>query len=925
MKMIGKKISRYEIIEKIGVGGMGEVYKAHDPTLDRMVALKILPPELVKVEAMVERFVQEAKSASALNHPNILTIHEIGQAQLLDETDVIHYIAMEVIEGDTLYNKIYHEKVELKKLLDYFTQVADGLAKAHNAGIVHLDLKPKNIMITEDGYAKILDFGVAKLIQSNTATSDSTTKAPHTQTDSGMIMGTLNYMSPEQAQGKLVDQRSDIFSFGCVLYEALTRHRPFESLSKSDTFQKIVSGEPPSIKEFLPDIPAALEQIINRCLAKEISERYQSIKETAQDLRELRKEYEPGTASSAVVTTSLAGKSTPLVSVPAATLTLTPPHYSAPPVSVSIVAVPEQQKPDRRLILRLAVLTVLAVLALSLYKYIDYTQSMSESQIRQAVALALLKETKLTNNGKAAIAAISPNGQYTAYVIDDQGTQTLFIKPINGAEKILVAAMQAEYIELRFSHDDRALYYVRQDLSDRLPILYRIFFTDGKEQKLIEGINPEITLSPDNRYIAYVRNNTEESVLFIAKTDGSSAQRLAVRKIPDRFATPAWSPDGKIIACSVRNLSNARFMAVIAITVVDGIERPLSPQHWMSIKQLCWLANGNSLILLANDEESPLWQIWRLSYPEGDVRRITSDVNNYGYISLTADSRAMVTVRKSQTLNVWIMPNGETSRARLITSGASIYNGVAWSAQGRIFMQSQVSGNWDIWSMSADGSDQKQLTFEPSTEAFPTAADQDRYIIFVSDRNGKNNLWRMDFTGSNLKQLTEGSSDFSPQCTPDGKWVIYSSLVAGVRTLWRVSIEGGTPIRLTDKTSIWPSISPDGKLIACYYEDRPNHPHAIAIIPFEGGAPIKLLPLPPTANMGPFRWTPDGRAICYIDNNVGISNIWKQPLDNSAPKQLTEFNSDRIFSFDLSHDGKQLICSRGVITNDVVLINNFKW
>jgi Protein kinase domain/Transglycosylase len=291
----GSMISHYRLVSKIGAGGMGEVYKAHDTTLDRPVALKILPPELLQSVDRVRRFMQEARSASALNHPNIVTIYEIGQVRLAvrkdqapsaDAPETIHYIAMEYIAGETLRSHLKHED-DLPKLISTLEQVAEGLAKAHNAGIIHRDLKPDNVMITTDGYAKIVDFGLAKLTERKEGSQSS-----EGLTQEGMVMGTAGYMSPEQVQGKHVDQRSDIFSFGCILYETIARRKPFAADSALDSMHKIVFGEPQPLSD--ADAAPELQRIVRKCLAKDADSRYQSVKEVAVDLREFRKRLERG-------------------------------------------------------------------------------------------------------------------------------------------------------------------------------------------------------------------------------------------------------------------------------------------------------------------------------------------------------------------------------------------------------------------------------------------------------------------------------------------------------------------------------------------------------------------------------------------------------------------------------------------------------
>lgn len=315
------RISHYSILEKLGAGGMGEVYKAYDAKLDRPVALKILPLDLVEDEDRLRRFVQEAKSASALNYPHIITIYEIGEAKseiaevqggeskarapesdtgvlvsLARETP-IHYIAMEYIEGETLHTKIHRDQASLRNLLEYLVQAADGLAKAHAAGIVHRDLKPDNIMINKDGFAKILDFGLAKLVEPVRDPAKSTegdlqeaATAVMRRSQPGAVMGTVGYMSPEQAQGKAVDQRSDIFAFGCILYEVVTGHKPFVGDSLIDSLHKIIYTTAPPVKDFNPNCPYELQRIIRRCLAKDADDRYQRVKDISADLRDFLEE-----------------------------------------------------------------------------------------------------------------------------------------------------------------------------------------------------------------------------------------------------------------------------------------------------------------------------------------------------------------------------------------------------------------------------------------------------------------------------------------------------------------------------------------------------------------------------------------------------------------------------------------------------------
>ncbi|HEY3139006.1 MAG TPA: DPP IV N-terminal domain-containing protein, partial [Blastocatellia bacterium] len=395
---------------------------------------------------------------------------------------------------------------------------------------------------------------------------------------------------------------------------------------------------------------------------------------------------------------------------------------------------------------------------------------------------------------------------------------------------------------------------------------------------------------------------------------------------------PAWSPDGKIIACAAGTATKAgNKVNVVEVRAEDGTEKPISSSSWPWIKGLAWLADGSGLVMTALEHQERMlgstrnFQIWHLSYPSGEARKITNDSNEYTGISITADSNIIVTTQYDDLGNVWTAPDGDANRAKQITTGASKYFGVSWTTDGRIVYCSIASGDPDIWIADGDGSNQKQLSADARANANPSVSHDGRYIIFESSRTGARNIWRMDIDGRNPKQLTSGAGELFPQCSPDGKWIVYySSEFPNKPTLWKVPIDGGEPVQVTDEFSVLPTISPDGKLIAYFYRDERIIPaRGIAVIPFEGGQPIKRFEISATAYAWT-RWTPDGRGLTYIDTRGGVSNLWTQPLDGGRPKQLTEFKDGRMFWFDWSRDGKQLAFVRVVVSNDVVLISSIR-
>lgn len=930
----GTRIGRYEVLTKLGVGGMGVVYKAQDLQLDRPVALKILPPELVKDQDRVRRFVQEAKSASALNHPHIITIYEIGQEQFEqnaesankkpsqsandDETTgsrIAHYIAMEFINGETLRAKITRDKSDLKRLLELMIQVADGLAKAHAFSIVHRDLKPENIMVTEDGYAKVLDFGLAKLIEADKfGSSDDLLEAETvmmSRTLPGVVLGTVGYMSPEQVQGKTVDQRSDIFSFGCILYEAATGRKPFDGDSLIDSLHKIVYSPAPPIKEANPDIPAELQRIIRKCLSKNPEERYQSIKDVSIDLRDLIKEYDS------------------LPSVSAFYPTIPPVNQSfasgsQPPISSGAVSgiVAQSARGSRRIWIAASVgaLVVIAI-AFALFKIISH----KSRNANPAPAFQTMKVTRLTSNGKSSGAIISPDGKYVVHIINEAGKKSLWVRQVATSSNVEIRPpADVEYLGTTFSNDGNFVYFVALEKSRLIGVLYQIPVLGGNPKKIIEDVDTAISFSPDGSRFVFQRGvlNPSESRLIVANADGTGEQVLAARKLPHTYSIPAWSPDGKTIACPA---SDGARMTVVGVSVEDGAERNITAEKWPFVGKIGWFPDNSGLAMIVADQTSRLRQIWHLSYPKGETRRITNDLNDYGGMSLTADGKSLAVAQTDAITNLWLAPRNDPNRARQITFGAGKYSQISWTPDGKIVYATTAAGSGDIWMMNADGSDQKQLTSSTGVSIYPAVSPDGRYIIFASNRGSASNIlniWRMNSDGSNPKQLTNGSGEFGGTVTPDGNWVVYSSIEAfGNQKLWKVSIEGGEPVQLSEKTTALPAVSPDGKYIACvYWEEQLDSPFGIGVIPIEGGPPVKFFKL----LQGSVKWTADGSGLTYIQDQSGVSNIWVQPLAGGAPKQLTDFKSDRITHFDWSRDGKQLALSRGIFTSDVVLISNFK-
>lgn len=915
-----QRVKHYQIVNLIGEGGMGEVYLATDTILGRRVALKVLPAFVSKDPERLRRFTQEARAASRLSHPNVCVVHEIGETD-----DGRPFIAMEYVEGMMLRQRIRHQAMKLGDVLDIAIQIAEGLIAAHEAGIVHRDIKPENIIIRPEGYVKILDFGLAKLTERHKSATTTTMPTLLFHSTPGVVIGTAAYMSPEQARGIAVDERTDIWGLGVVLYEMASGRAPFTGDTPTDVVVAIVERDQPPISQHVEGAPPELERIVKKALRKDRNERYQIVKEMAIDLRSLRRELEmssmlersiaPGPGrEKAAETDELKQLRTEVVE------SLAPPHRPWLAWLVGTLAV------------------VMAIVG------IFYTRTRrAEPKLR--VPFERVEVTKLTTNGNALMGALSPDGKYVAYVTGESGKESLWLRQVDiNSNAQLIAPREGRYLGVAFSPDGNYVYFgyaesARNDAGQiyRLPVLG--IGAAAMKIELQEGLP---ALSHDRKRLAFIRFNRDAQTdsLIVANPDGSGEQVIGTRKWPQRYgwdplSRPEWTADDQTLMLPIissnpsynGDTSSNYSVTLYEKNLANGAERtiPLSEQKFDEVGRVTVEAEGNGVIMLAKAHGAAFIQIWQL-FRDGSQRTLTNDLSDYRELSLRADGSALITVQTQTLSRLWQLRPNE-SRPTPIGSGTSRYYDLSVAPDEKILYASDASGIADIFEIAATGGDERPLTSAGGRNYAPVVSPDNRYVVFHSNRSGVFQIWRINRDGSSPKQLTfEATESTWPAFSPDGKWIYYQhSNPNNPYFIWRVSIDGGAPEQISEGIAIRPTVSPDGKLIAFWYNDQQqNSRWRLKVISSEGGATFNIFDVAQTVQVQwdtPLRWSPDGKYLVYVDHAGGFDNLWGQPIDGGAPKQLTKFDESKIFAFGWLKDGS-LVASRGVITSDVVLIKD---
>ena len=894
---VGQRIGHFKILSLLGSGGMGEVYLAQDSKLGRKVALKLLHASFTKDDERARRFEQEARAASALNHPNILTIFDI------EEIEGVHFIATEYIEGKTLREHIADGKLELGEALDLVIQAASALSAAHQAGIVHRDIKPENIMVRPDGYVKVLDFGLAKLTERKSVISDTELRAFRAvKTDTGMVMGTAHYMSPEQARGLPVDVRTDIFSLGVVLYEIVSGHLPFEGDTASDVIVSILEKEPPPISNYCPEAPAELQRIISKALCKIREERYQTVKDLLSDLKDLKRDLESG-----------------------ANIEKT--KRRADRRLFKILLGVEGRRFKVKQLIWSGALVLLIGISLIAWTYL--------SRPVLKGPLPPIKVVPFTSfPGWEGNPAFSPDGNLIAFDWSGEKNDNsdIYVMMIGSDTPLRLTTDPGADFEPKWSPDGRLLAFLR--ISGSEIAIYTVPALGGPERKLLSlgtkaewgNFVPDLDWSPDGKYIACLEKKSKQQPfsIFLISPETGVKRTLTSPAVPDiGDFLPVFSPDSNRVAF----LRNNSWLScdIYLVSVTGGEPRRLT---FDNSRAFCagWTADGREIIF-SSTRAGGDFSLWRILASGGTPERLPVGGHWVPIAAISRQGTRLAYVQWSGDWNIYrIEVSGSTGSGNLpikLTPSTRLESAPQYSPDGkRIVYQSDRSGSNEIWMCDSDGSHHVQVTFLNGFAGSPRWSPNGQQIAFDFHGEHKGDIYVISAEGGLPHPVvTDDSDDTVPSWSSDGRWIYFGSNRTGASQVWKVPAAGGEAVQVTSQGGLLAFESPDGKYVYYTKEFAPG----IWRVPVDGGDETAVLA---SIKSGIGDWTVviDGIYFVNQDAKDGVAI----EFFNFATKQVKQVAGlgkiDILYpGISVSPDRRQILYTQEDQSGgDIMLVENFR-
>lgn len=914
--MVNETVGHYRILRQLGSGGMGLVYEAEDTKLGRRVALKFLQESSTKDPAAIERFLREARSASALNHPGICTIHAI------EEHAGQTFIVMELLEGESLDKFLSRAPLPVARTVTLGIEVADALDAAHKKGIIHRDIKPANLFLTARGTTKILDFGLAKLLEPE-GSVEGETIAPSQDaflTSPGTTVGTIAYMSPEQARGETLDARSDLFSLGSVLYQSVTGALPFPGTTSAVIFGNILHSAPVSPVQLNSNVPAELERILNKLLEKDKDLRYQIAAEVRADLKRLQRELEPGRASSdSSVAASRASASAVQTASSGAALPVSP-GVGRSGSGRALVQAAQKNKISAGVIM-LGLMFVAVAAAYGIYTFVKMGQK------PKPLPFEKFSIQNVSNNGHISQVALSPDGKYLLQALEEGGEQSLWLRHVpTMTYKEVLAPARTRYQGLSFSPDGNYIYFLRRDESNEAESqLYSASVLGGAPRVIVDDVDSPVSFSPDGQHFVFLRelHDSPSWDLWLAKSDGT-IEKPIFRNHPllsDSYV-PAWSPDGKSILIPIVQPSKEALGGFLSVDPSTGQDHIVAVSPTRIYHYPAWMPDGMALIVTSvqADAEHLQAQIGYVNYPGGDYRELTADTNDYNHVGISRDGKTLAAIQSRLRFSLSLAPAGNPDEVHAIPLQSQLplwhWN---WLPDERLVIPQGGS----LKAVTAKG---EELTLHSDPRHVPdqaTVCGDGRYIVFRQlggTSAASANLMRMDLNGANLKQLSMGLNDQIPTCPKAGNWVFYVDNTDN-RFVKRIPIDGGSPETVVKHSVGSYSLSPGGKEIVSFEVRELDHKLMLRVDNVETHQ-MAYSDIDQRALPNGLTYTPDSKAVVYVVREKGVDNLWLQPLDGKLHHQLTHFNKNKIFQFAFSPDGSQIAIESGETESDAVLLHD---